>query len=1130
LNRSNYFIVIKSNRSEVIYNIVTIPRGDWGDQSEHPDHYLLQTNDYGENWNRATSLLPEASIYQLDISQFKLNVTRGYMPSDFNNSLKIQDKFVEDLPIQYPNEPNLKWGLGQWYNNFTYPIGSDLFNKFQIYLTWNITTIKGFKFDVNYTVIAFRTENATTTYYANYDQEPQWIFNYYLDLDIFDIYKWNFTEFWYIYEDYFHAQNLTTKDGTQILDMTEGETDFNEMQHYKKVVVSTNIINISEKYKYNGTYSLNLTSYNAILDDNMHSFINYNEILWETNGFMYGDNISIRVDIQDHNGLPPSNANAFVNVSLFYPNGTLLNYLNSSSGIPSIDGTRLTYDFNNQTILDLTENIPLEKDLSTTNHYSLGFFWINGSEIGCKKIPIYIDTYNINISDIIYDRNEGKNIILGTTLNNVLDDYEYTMYIASINETTGRYLPNFYPVSNLSVNKEYSYEPWGSGFSVPILMKSFMQNETVLNPEENVNFKVSIQNMFIDSINVKISVKFVSLANEQWIIAENESDTKNLKLFGDPGGEDVKEFNINLTIPKLENDLTWKGKNAPIRQGGAKTIVSLYIEENLVGTYESNEYSLLVNSTDDVFEGYIIALKNPLPGRAVGQEFERNECIYLPNKTLIIINIFDKNYVSIYNQSIKKFELYLDSVFTNIEYPDEITKGETFNISSILTTELGVILPFKNVTLQYDNDGAWVNISSSISDVNGSISFEINTLAIDVEEIMTFKLIWHGDVDYLNNSKIFSVPIQIQTNKISMSSDDDDSFNYNNRIIAIEVVLKNTGNSILTIDIDDIDIDIDEDFDYKIRGVDEATLKWFEPEESTILIIEIEVPNERFDEIEIKVRIRAKNIISNEIITSSKTIRLTIIDSTLYDYIIEYFIVIIVLIFALICICVYYYAKNIKKKIELSAKEITEKRPRRGRYVKVSELRAEKAKKVVEIPKEPKELEPSEKLIEAKEKPIKVEEKKIIDLDTLLEEEDIKQGKIPSKEVEKPKSIEKVKVSKKKAELKKIKKEKVKLKKVKKKEAKIQRAKKQIESKKVEKKKIEPKKVEKKKVEPKKIEKKKTTDLDTLLEEEGLKEEKKPKKIPKKASEPSKKPKKLSTRQIVERKKGKKKSRKKKRT
>ena len=185
LNRSNYFIIINSNRSEAVYSIVTLPEGDWGDQAEPTDHYFLQTNDYGSSWSEARSPLPKGSFqylpgsFKLDASQFRLNITRAYITSDFNNSLKIQEKDILPDSITFANAPDLEWGLGKWDNSFTYPIGS-VPSIFQINLTWNFTEtiIRGFKFDVNYTVEAFSTENATATYFANYDLAPQWIFNY----------------------------------------------------------------------------------------------------------------------------------------------------------------------------------------------------------------------------------------------------------------------------------------------------------------------------------------------------------------------------------------------------------------------------------------------------------------------------------------------------------------------------------------------------------------------------------------------------------------------------------------------------------------------------------------------------------------------------------------------------------------------------------------------------------------------------------------------------------------------------------------------------------------------------------------------------------------------------------------
>lgn len=1139
LNRSNYFIIINSNRSEAVYSIVTLPRGDWGDQTEPTEHYFLQTNDYGNSWSEARSplTLREANTFALDASQFKLNVTRGYMPSDFNSSLKIQDVEIDPFSKSFTGAPDLEWGLGKWDNSFTYPIGS-VSNNFQIQLTWNFTDtiIRGFKFDVNYTVEAFRTENATTTYFANYDLEPQWIFNYSLDLFDSKFDNWNFTKLFFIYQENFTAQNLTDPNFLQILSQVGGESSFEEPEDspftkvpiYKKVVISTNYVNLSEKARFNGTYSLNLTSYNAILESNMHSYINYDGILWETQGFMYGDNISLLLDIQDHNGLAPLSANSFANISLFYPDGTLLSYINSSSGTPSLDSTKLTYDFNNNTILNLTKIIPLASEISNEDHYSLGYFWTNGSEIGCNRIPIYIDAYDINFKNLTFIRDNGENLLSGDVDNHVI--LPYTLFVASINETTGINRPNFYSVSNLDVNQMFTYEQGGSPIPVTVNLTSFLQNETVLNPEEDISFKVSIQNMFrLDSLNVKVSAKLVSLANEEWIIAETNTESKSLKRFGDPGGEDIKEFNINLTIPKFENDLTWKGQNAPIRQGGVKTIISLYIEDNFVGTFESNDYSLIVNSTEDLFEGQIIALKQipfsyEISDTVAGRYFERDECLYLPNQSTFIYNVFDENYVSIYTQAIKKFDLKLDSNFTNILFPSEIKQGEIFNITSTLETELGEILPNKRVNLQYERNGIWINTSTpQFTGANGETNFEVNTLSINILGTTPFKLSWAGDVDYLNNSNIFQVPIEVYLNKLSLSSEDDKSFLYNNRKSTIELTIRNTGNSTLRIDIDDIEVDIEEGFDYDIIGKDEIILK---PGDSETLQIEIEVGNVGFEEeVEVRVEIKAVNILTNQIILVHTTIDLDIIDTPLIDYIIEYILFIILAIFALILFIAYYFSRHIKKKIELSAKEVSEKRPRRGKYVKVSELKAARTEILEEPTEEIEEIKPTKEIIEEE---VLEKEKKTTDLDTLLEEEQLKKEKISKKTLKHPEKKEK----RPKEKVKKIKEKPAKTKKVKEKKQKKHKAEKKLEAKKIETEK--PLKVEPKQVEPKKVEAKKTTDLDTLLEEKGLKEDKEPKKVPKKVSEPAKKikkssPKPLSTRQMVEKKRGKKKSRKKKR-
>ncbi len=1087
LTRYNYFIVIKSDSAEDIFRLVTIPKSETFYGDNEVDHQLKTTGDLGINWQNARSpIYPPGD--QLDASSFTLNITRGYMPSDFEidgeKTLQVEnEEFIDDRVIPYTNSPDLTWGLGQYNYDFTNPIEINGLGNFRVNLTWNMTYIKGFKFKVNYTAIAYRVENAITYYNANYDYDPEWTFNYTLDLNKLDVYKWNFTEFWFVYPNYFTAHNLTTPNGTQVFSQTGGESSVADMPGYRKVVVSTNIINtsISQRAQYDGNYSLYLTGFNAISSSGMHSYINFNGILWKTNGFMFGDNISISVDIQGPNNLAPQSG--FVNVSLFYPGGTFINNLEYTNGNLTKDGTLLSYDFNNQTIYNITKDIP---DQGT---YHLGYFWTNDSIVGCNKIPIYIDSYDILLENCTFDNNADKYLLAGTVQLNYSTDYPYgaEMLIATVNETTGKENPDFYPV-DISIPEQdgtFSYKPkYYQGHEVQVYMSNFMQNETILNPNEEINIKVTIQNrdLFLENgVNVKIDAKLVAYINDQWIIDNKTSSPINLKKQGQAG--DTHEFSLNLKIPQIDNDLTWDGVNAPIRQGGAKTLIKVYIEDNYVGTYLSEDNSLLIPVEDDVYDAYILALKEPVSRRQILQYFEKDECVYLPDNCTFIANVVNRDYLSIYNLIDFSIDLKQPVKFTNVIInPENPLEGKTFNISSILSTEFDIPLDNKTINCQYYNGNSWVNITSALTDSNGFTNFEVDTSdrKIDAKVSKLFRLLWIGDNETLNGSKSKTVDIIIQTNRISLSSEDDETFVYRNTVSTIEVNLKNNGNSILKIL--DIDIDIDKDVDYEIKAEDNTILDWFEVGESTTIIIELEVRDIDSDEMEVKITIIAENIVSKETIIVVKTIDLDLVDKPLFDYTIEYFIFIILALIAIIGLSAFTYSRSIKKKLEIPVKEAEKARPRRGKYVKVSELKLEKP--VIE-----------EKEVEKEEEIKEVEVKKKVDLDELLEEE-LEPEEKPIEKVEKPpveKPPKKIKKPPKKVKKPPKKKEKPKKGRISTREMVEKKKKKKKKKKKPPKKskKSKPKKgLIKKKEEPKKGKKKETTDLDSLLEKEGLSDKK----------------------------------------
>ncbi len=990
LSLYNYFIVIKSNSSENIYSLVTVPDDAFGDSAS--THLLLTTGDNGNSWVNAKDIqIGSYFSSDLDASSFKLNVTRGYTANDFiNNSivtLKIDGiSFEKDYQIKNSDRSNLVWGIGKWKkHNFQNSVANDSNQLFIVNLTWNFTTIKGFYFNVTYYYVkAYREENATSTYKAIYDKAPEWIFNYSLNLNHYIFDNWNFSEFRYVYLNYFNAYNLTTPSPYyyQVLSNTTGEQVFPENNNYKYLSVGTNIINVTDLAKFNGSYLLNLTSPNIIYD--MHSYINFKGTLWETEGFMIGDNISIRLDIQDHNGLAPTSGNA--QIKLFYPNGTRYqnHILTSSNGV--IDDSILIYEFENNTIINLNSSLPI------FGKYKLGYFWTNGSIIGCMKKTIYLDAYDLKMEELTYypDLTSGNNVLTGNVNHQVYQNY--TLIIATVNETTGMPTTGIYPINRSIDEVEGKKSINYLGEDLEVYCQSIMQNETILNPEETINYKVKIQNTHpIFDINVRVHIKLVSLAFEDWIICEADSITKLLCTNGAIG--DTYEYSINLTMPTLYPNQTWYGVNGPVRRSGAGTIVEIFIEDESAGDFYligNQYYSLLVNQTEDQFEGFIKELKetkiySQQPSQsALIKGFDRDECIYLPNKTTFIINVFDDNHVSSYNQFLERFELKMDSEFSDvIVNPSTPLKGRTFNVTSNLLTEFGDPLINKNITLQHNITGIWENISSQITNINGTTQFKVNTSLLNiVNETLGLRLIWDGDQYVLNNSYIFTVGINIQTNSISISFAQSSLYLYRDSISVLKFTIKNTGNSVLKIF--NIDFNWSSTLTYEIKALNYLLLNYFEPGDTLDIIIEVQIPNLQDANINLTIIISGQNLISNELITIERFLTINLLNKSFWDYFFDYLTFVIIGLIALVWILAFFVSRRINKRIDVSPKEPTITRPRRGKYVKVSELKQKPmiVKEEVELPKE------EEVPDKSKKEEIDLRDvKKRTDLDSLIEKD-----------------------------------------------------------------------------------------------------------------------------------------------
>ncbi len=999
LDINNYFIVIKSNRSDQVFSLVTLPRLTYGDPDSNVDHQLRTSNNNGSTWNVAKKQVPSTPSYTseiLDAAAFKLNVTRAYMPSDFTNPDDSQDTLkIQDIPIinqinnsaPYDTSSSLTWGLGQWNYNFTTSITNNSLNNFQIDLTWNNSLIQGFNFNVTYTVKAYWIEQANSAYQVSYDTTPLWELNYTLNTGYKNFDNWDLLEFWYLFPSDYSAKNLTNPNFTQIyedvVNETGGEKLLPDRPSYEFVAVSNDVI-----YGISGIYSLNLTSSNYIHDTN--SYINYNDTLWETNGFMYGDNISVKFDIRDPYSNPPISGNA--SVILFYPNNSTKvpdAELNSTSGV--IIGNSLVYDFNNQSIYDVTNAIPV------LGNYYLGFFWENGSAIGCQKLKLYIDEYDVDMDNLIFNPTLNQNILDGI-VDKVYE--EYSILISTVNVTDDKYYPSFYAVNKTDINQEFIYTIGDE--EIPIVIESFLQNETILNPNENIRISTRIQNKhdFID-IKLRLNVQLVSLANQEWIIAEQTTELKTLKPSIDPNGDDTQDFSVDITMPTLLGDGIWQGVNAPIRKGGAKTRFTVFIEYGgesyEIDTYESNEYSLIINDTEDVFEGYIIALKsdNDVAGASILKPFEREECQYLPNKTTIIINIYDRNYVSSYNQFVESFSLKINSDFSEIKtLPQTPIYGQLFNISSILKTELGDVIPNKNVTCQFYDSGIWKTISTQISDMDGVTNFEINTLSLPSEDQFELRLIWEGDQDTSENSRNFTVVIDRAFNSIALELRSNVEQIFRNAQIIIQLTLSNKGDSELRMLVPNISIGIIPSLTYSIVEIDYLALERFKPGDTTAILIRIGIDNPTIEQMNVSVSIGAQNDITDEVLTFQVSKLFEIYDAQLADYLLNFFTLIMVSLFVLVWLIMFFYVKGTIKRIETPFEEPDKRRQRKGRYVSVSELPKEEIPEAQ--PKEDAGKKTKKRLKKKKpEKPEKPEAEKkdkppTTDLDSLLEEKGLK--------------------------------------------------------------------------------------------------------------------------------------------
>jgi hypothetical protein len=652
---------------------------------------------------------------------------------------------------------------------------------------------------------------------------------------------------------------------------------------------------------------------------------------------MHGDNMTIGAEVRGPTSIAPTSGT--INATLFYPDGTPYLTDIEIAGERTADKSILLYEFGNETLLQIDKSIP------EYGKYYLGMFWENGSLIGCNGIPIYIDSYNIEFGNLTYLPSSNKNQLEVKNISLVGEPDTrnfYNLYLASVNKST-QFPSNYYSINNSGLAQQFKYEQ-----EIPIKMDAFLQNESILNPGEPIRFKVSLENLDDRfDVDAKVSIKLISAENEEWIINSSDSLTKSLKQQGT--GKSSKDFDVSFNIPSLDGNGVWYGQNAPIRNGAAKAVATIYIEGEEVWTYESLDLALLINKTEDEFEGSIISMQtSKTPSPADLKEFDREDLVYSPDTIQIIGNIVDETSVSTYRFFNQSYLMKMRSQFQNIEItPTTPNRGIPFNISSTLSTEFGSVLGNKDVLYQYYNGTEWVNITSNpiTSDENGFTNIQVNPQDLTIQNNRALiRLQWEGSEHILNGSSMFNVSFAEYTAQLSIKANIIGTDIYRNTDAFLRAELTNTGNSRLNIT--DITLSFDNSNpSYEIIQKESLVLENLGSGESTIVKFRINFQDISSSQLTINLTVLGEDLETTEQISSYKTLTASVLRSPITDYFIESLTILMISILIAIWAAAGIYTYRLKRKIETPSSKREKKEKRKGKYVKPSEVPKEEKKK-----------------------------------------------------------------------------------------------------------------------------------------------------------------------------------------
>ncbi len=852
LDVGNYFVVISSNLTDSDlkeYALVTIPYADpyvsfnYEDPDRKIDHLLISNT---TKWEQVTAY---ASNYACDAAGFAINITRAYFPSEIDMKLDevaVQNSYITNYPHDEIGENTYGeywWGYGTVDITFTEDIVSNNGN-FTIPLEWDTDVYTGdMDYQVNYDIIKYLKTPAVANYILNLDEDPVWNVTFDLDLAISLFDEGDLTQMAFNIPKDWTLLNVYHSNGTDILDEV---TQVNYDEDSNIVVINSDLVNDVE-----GDYILQATSPNYIQESEI--YLNYNDNLWTSNGFMTGDDIHTKIGLLD--GDEYLSDDGAITIRVFNPSDNIVATISDTT----IDRneTYSWFDFDT----DILSNVAVE------GSYNIVANWSDGEELGLYSQEFYVNHYESDILEVEYDAETGNNRLISSIDTFPTDIQDYNVFLYGVKNWTNQ----AQTTPAISSSEETILD-----IDKNIYMTNYVQDENFLNPDEDITINITLENRnLVQGYDLDVSAKLVMYQNNEWIIVQ-ATDSATLEIYDTGAADDEHVFSFTLNIPTVLEG----GVNCPIRN--APMVVEISVSANSEEIYNAERRELLYYSSLDEsdFEGEILLVKEYADASGPGfiGSLER-DVMNFPDYSYYFMQISNE-YLQTMDHEVNNSQYYkaVSEIENLAVEQDSFTQVSTVNLVGNLLDEYSNSISSAPVELYYNttdalsgseiwNKATLTDASTQVStDSEGYFDLEFDLENVPIAKEIQFEVRYAGDANHLAVIGELDLVMNTYDTEIYIQYPNDVTL-IEGKSIVLDGIVRNDGNSTLN----NITIEYAGDVDGKIQLLNTIQTDLLEPGQS--LSFQIVVLDNSIDQetVNITISVSATIIETNDVEAVSST-------------------------------------------------------------------------------------------------------------------------------------------------------------------------------------------------------------------------------------------------------------------